>query len=179
MGQARGESPEVERRAEVVTFGPVERAVGEWDLARVRRKPAQQTGAGCWAAWPGPRQPPQAPQGLGAQREGGCTVRAPRALGPLGCWPPEDWVGVGPERSGLSRRSGGGMGLWVWERYLEQMTQARILHGLGGKPQTGQDAGGRGAGSSTPQGEGPGGGSLGAPEERRGAGVWTNAEPAV
>lgn len=38
------------------------------------------------------------------------------AWSPGCCWLSEDRVGVGTERSGRSRRSAAGTGLWVWER---------------------------------------------------------------
>lgn len=63
---------------------------------------------------------PQGPQGPGDQGKGGL-------LHPRGCRLPQDGVGVGTERSGLSRRSGCGMGLRVWERWLERMTEADSL----------------------------------------------------
>lgn len=86
--------------------------VDEWELARVSMRPGQRTqgldaSSGCLAGLVS--EHPQTPQGLGEQLRGGL-------LPPLGAWLPKYRMGVGSKRSGLSWRSGGGMGLWVWER---------------------------------------------------------------
>lgn len=65
------------------------------------------------AAQPGGARAPAAP------RVGESSAKVGAPCGSLGClvpWLSEDRVGVGMERSGRSRRSAAGTGLWVWER---------------------------------------------------------------
>lgn len=63
------------------------------------------------------------PEHLQSPTVGRAARRWARRVGPWAAWSPgccwlsEDRVvGVGTERSGLSRRSAAGPGLWVWER---------------------------------------------------------------
>lgn len=107
----------------MVHYGPVgksehQRVIGEWELARASMRSGQKTQElDARAAWLGQcLSIPEHPRSLGEWREGGCTVWSLQLLCPLGCWLLKDRVGVGTQRSGLSGRSCGGMGLWVWER---------------------------------------------------------------
>lgn len=124
VGQGRRQSREIEREgSRVGESWPVgrseqQRGVGEWGLARASMRPgrrAQEVDARA-ARLSGARASRSAPGSERAARRWVHRVGPWAAWSPGCCWLSEDRVGVGTERSGLSRRSAAGMGLWVWER---------------------------------------------------------------